>query len=93
MKKDVILGISAGERKKKKPRIRRITGLSVNDIKQIMQDRKKVVFINVLNSKKKKQTEPCLIKKTTAKQSFQNYALYIHKDHEESWRRHGLRHL
>ena len=53
LKKDVILGISAGERKKKKPRIRRITGLSVNDIKQIMQDRKKVVFINVLNSKKK----------------------------------------
>ena len=47
LEKDIMLGITTGARKKEKPRmwemddIKSVTGLSVNDLKQLVKDRKK----------------------------------------------------
>ena len=46
LEKDIMLGITAGTRKKGKPRmlwmdIKSVTGLSVNDLNQLVKDRKK----------------------------------------------------
>jgi hypothetical protein len=62
LEKDVMLGITAGARKKGKPRMRwmddikSVTGLSVNDLNQLVKDRKK--WHSVVNNivKKRKRT-------------------------------------
>ena len=62
MEKDIMLGITAGPGKKGKPRMRwmddikSVTGLSVNDISQLVKDRKK--WNSLVNNivKKRKRT-------------------------------------
>ena len=60
--KDIMLGITAGARKNWKPHMRWTddTGRSVNDIKQFVQDRKKVALIIEQHSQEEKMDQ-CLI--------------------------------
>ena len=71
-----MLGITAGERKKRKPHmrwmedIRSVTGLSVNDLNQLVKDRKKWrSLVNNILEKRKRTRE-----KAMANQSFENAA-------------------
>ena len=53
--------------------IKRISGLSVIDLKHLVQDRKKLR--SLVNNSQEQETDQCLIKeKPTANQSFENVA-------------------
>jgi hypothetical protein len=60
--KDIMLGITGGARKKGKPRmwwmddIKSLTGLSVNDLNQLVKDRKRCKFLVNNLVKKRKRT-------------------------------------
>ena len=64
LEKDIMLGITGGARKKGKPRMRwmgnikRVTGLSVNDLNQLVKDKKKwkLLVNNIRVVKKRKRT-------------------------------------
>ena len=80
-----MLEISAGARKKGKHRMRllevikRVTELSVNDIKLLVQNWKSD------QRSQKEETDQCVTKEmTTTNQIFQNAAYYIQKDRQES---------
>ena len=62
-----MLGITAGTRKKGKPRMRwmddikSVTGLSVNDLNQLMKDRKKwKLLVNNIVKKRKRTKEKAM---------------------------------
>jgi hypothetical protein len=60
LEKYIMLGITGGARKKGKPRMRwmdditSVTGLSVNDLNQLVKDRKKVEIISEQHSQEEK---------------------------------------
>ena len=75
-----MLGITAGTRKKGKPRMRwtddikSVTGLSVNDLNQLVKDRKKwKILVNNI-TKKRKRTHVKSKEKATANHCFENAA-------------------
>ena len=80
LEKDIMLGITAGARKKGKARMRwmddikSVTGLSVKDINKLVKDRKKwnLLVNNIV--KKRKRTNIYSKEKATANHSFENAA-------------------
>ena len=62
LERNIVLGVTAGVGKKVKPcmrwmDIKTVTGLSVNDTKQLMQEEEKVAFISIRHSEKEKRSD------------------------------------
>ena len=80
LEKDIMLGITAGAKKKGKPRMRwmddikSVTGLSVNNLNQLVKKRKKRKLLVNNIVKKRKRTNIYSKEKATAKHSFANAA-------------------
>ena len=96
--KDIMLGITAGARKKGNPRMRwmddikSVIGLSLYNLNQLVKDSKKwqTLLYNIV--RKKKRTNVKSKEKAKANHFFENAAKYIHKDRQKSYRLEGHHH-